>query len=137
VIAALNDAIEITNTNAPALPRGGLTIYSLTGQAMYEETNYGRLAFAQVGWAGFLNDFIGTIEQLLSNVTTISGTITWAGHTLILIHTHSWIHRTACISMAFSGTGVYKRRLHNAIPAQWHIRGIYRKPGMTLIMTDQ
>ncbi len=82
VISALNDAIEITNTNAPALPRGGLTIYMPYRTAMYEETNYGRLAFAQVGWAGFLSDFIGTIEQLLSNVTTISGTITWPGHTL-------------------------------------------------------
>jgi hypothetical protein len=82
LIAALNDAIVITNTNAPGISRGGMTIYLPYLTAMYDQTNYGRLAFAQLGWANFVEDFIATIEGLLATVVVVNGTVSWPGHTL-------------------------------------------------------
>jgi len=80
LIAAMNDAITITNTNAPALPRGGLTIYMPYLSEMYDQANYGRLAFSALGWASFVEDFIATIEALTSYTLTVNvvgqGTVT-------------------------------------------------------------
>lgn len=81
LIAALNEAVEITVTNAPGLSRGGLTIYLPYLRNLYDATNYGRLAFGNLAWKNFILSFIETIEQLISQ-TTINGTISRPGFTL-------------------------------------------------------
>ncbi len=81
VITALNEAIVITNTNAQGITRGGLTIHMPYLREMYDSTSYARLEFQQVPWTNFVSQFIGVIEQIISQAT-INGSVTWQGNTL-------------------------------------------------------
>ena len=72
LIAALNMTILSTRTNAPALTRGGFTIYMPYLSQIYDQANYSRLDFADVGWANFVEDFIATIEGLISRTLTVT-----------------------------------------------------------------
>jgi len=72
LIAALNSTILSTRTNAPGLTRGGFTIYLPYLSQMYDQSNYSRLHFADVGWGNFVADFIATIEGLISRTLTVN-----------------------------------------------------------------
>ncbi len=58
VIAALNDAVLRTYTNAPGLTRGGLTIYFPSSRADFDSVNYSRLDFTATKWINFLSQFV-------------------------------------------------------------------------------
>ncbi len=58
IISAMNDAVTRTYTNAPALTRGGMTIYFPSTRADFDSTNYSRIDFMATHWINFLSQFI-------------------------------------------------------------------------------
>jgi hypothetical protein len=72
LMAAINDAVIMNEINGTTQPRSGLTIYMPYLSEMYDQSGYGRLAFAAVGWNEFVEDFIATIEALTSYTLTVT-----------------------------------------------------------------
>lgn len=82
VIAAVNDAVIMTKTNVMSVTRGGLTIHMPYLMNLYDSTNYARLDFRDVPWTNFLSYYIHGLEEILAHRVSISGTISWTGHSL-------------------------------------------------------
>lgn len=81
VIDAVNKTVKFTKTNAPGIPRGGLTIYFPSEEAQFDSSNYVKLSFHETNWPNFLSIFLASIRQAIGN-TVISGVVTWPGHAL-------------------------------------------------------
>jgi len=83
LVSCINSAVLITMTNAAGITRGGLTIHFPSSEEQFDSTNYVKLAFKSTNWYSFLSQFIhstgggGGGEEV-----TISGTVTWPGHSL-------------------------------------------------------
>ena len=77
---AINNAVIYTSTNASGITRGGLCIHFPYNEQLFDSTNYVKLDFTATNWYKFLSTFIASIG--VGNTATVSGTVTWPGHTL-------------------------------------------------------
>jgi len=82
IIDAINDAVPFTMTNVAGLTRGGVNIHFPFNHELFDSTNYVRLRFRATNWHAFLSKFIASIGGGPVTGVTISGTVTWPGHTL-------------------------------------------------------
>lgn len=82
VIDAMNAAVPYTKTNVAGLTRGGLCIHFPWKQELFDSTNYVKLDFKATNWYAFLSKFIASIGGGGGSTITITGTVTWPGHTL-------------------------------------------------------
>ncbi|MEA3431321.1 MAG: hypothetical protein U9R01_01395 [candidate division WOR-3 bacterium] len=82
VIDAINAVIPYTKTNVVGLTRGGLCIHFPWKQELFDSTNYVKLDFKATNWYAFLSKFIASTGGGGGNTITITGTVTWPGHTL-------------------------------------------------------
>ena len=79
VISCMNRTVPLTITNAPGIPRGGLTIYFPSRQEDYDQADYAALAFRSTNWQNFVERFI---QQTAKTSVTVSGVVVWQGHNL-------------------------------------------------------
>ena len=85
VIDGINAAVPMTMTNVTGLTRGGLCIHFPNQAQLFDSANYVRLRFTSTNWAAFLSKFIASTGGGGGGgggQTTVSGTVTWPGHSL-------------------------------------------------------
>jgi len=61
VVSAINDAVPLTMTNEPGVPRGGLSIHLPWKLELFDSTNYVKCMFQATNWHAFLSKFIGNL----------------------------------------------------------------------------
>ncbi len=82
VIDAVNAAVPYTKTNVAGLTRGGLCIHFPFRESDFDSANYVKTAFRATNWHNFLSEFIKRAGGSTNQQAQVSGTVTWAGHTL-------------------------------------------------------
>lgn len=79
---AINESVIYTSTNASGIPRGGLCIHFPYLPELFDSTDYVKTDFTATNWYKFLSTFIASISPGGDSTATVSGTVTWPGHTL-------------------------------------------------------
>lgn len=130
VITAINDAVPMTMTNAVGISRGGLCIYFPYAETLFDSTNYVACQWASTNWHAFLSKFIDAIGGGGGgNRLTVSGTVTWPGHSLsnyclaFLDTAASGQPRAVGITQVNPSTGAFTIQLDLAGPIQAYVEG--------------
>ncbi|MBM3314727.1 hypothetical protein FJY71_02635 [candidate division WOR-3 bacterium] len=83
VINALSDAVPMTSTNAVGISRGGHCVYIPYADTLFDSSNYVQLQWRSTNWHSFISKLIAALGGGGGgNRLTVSGTVTWPGHTL-------------------------------------------------------